>query len=81
MKARVYVSIKPTVLDPQGQTIRSALAGLGHAEIATVRQGKFFEIGLHSGVSREQAQRSLDEIARDVLSNPVIEDYRVEILD
>jgi phosphoribosylformylglycinamidine synthase PurS subunit len=81
MKARVYVSIKPTVLDPQGQTIRSALAGLGHAEIATVRQGKFFEIGLDNGVSREQAQKSLDEIARDVLSNPVIEDYRVEILD
>lgn len=81
MKARVYVSIKPTVLDPQGQTIRSTLAGLGHSEIATVRQGKFFEIGLDSGVSREQAQKSLDEIARDVLSNPVIEDYRVEILD
>jgi phosphoribosylformylglycinamidine synthase subunit PurS len=81
MKARVYVSIKPTVLDPQGQTIRSALAGLGHAEIATVRQGKFFEIGLDSGVSREQAQKSLDEIARDILSNPVIEDYRVEIID
>ena len=81
MKARVYVSIKPTVLDPQGQTIRSALAGLGHAEIATVRQGKFFEIGLDSGVSREQAQKSLEEIARDVLSNPVIEDYRVELLD
>ena len=81
MKARVYVSIKPTVLDPQGQTIRSALAGLGHAEIATVRQGKFFEIGLDNGVSREHAQKSLDEIARDVLSNPVIEDYRVEIID
>jgi phosphoribosylformylglycinamidine synthase subunit PurS len=81
MKARVYVSIKPTVLDPQGQTIRSALAGLGHAEIATVRQGKFFEIGLDSSVSREQAQKSLDEIARDILSNPVIEDYRVEIID
>jgi phosphoribosylformylglycinamidine synthase len=81
MKARVYVSIKPTVLDPQGQTIRSALAGLGHTEIATVRQGKFFEIGLENGVSREQAQKSLDEIARDVLSNPVIEDYRVEIVD
>ncbi len=81
MKARVYVSMKATVLDPQGQTIRSALAGLGHPEIATVRQGKFFEIGLAEGVSREQAERSLDEIARDVLSNPVIEDYRVEVLD
>lgn len=81
MKARVFVSIKPTVLDPQGQTIRSALAGLGHSEIATVRQGKYFEIGVAEGVSREQAGRVLDEIARDVLSNPVIEDYRVEVVD
>jgi len=81
MKARVYVSIKSTVLDPQGQTIRSALAGLGHEEIASVRQGKYFEIGIADGVSREQASRVLDEIARDVLSNPVIEDYRVEVLD
>lgn len=81
MKARVYVSIKPTVLDPQGQTIRSALAGLGHSEIATVRQGKYFEISVAEGVSREQAGRLLDEIARDVLSNPVIEDYRVEVVD
>lgn len=81
MKARVYVSIKPTVLDPQGQTIRSALAGLGHGEIASVRQGKYFEIGVAEGVPREQAGRVLDEIARDVLSNPVIEDYRVELLD
>lgn len=81
MKARVYVSIKATVLDPQGQTIRSALAGLGHGEIASVRQGKYFEIGMAGGISREQASRVLDEIARDVLSNPVIEDYRVELLD
>jgi len=51
MKARVYVSMKPTVLDPQGQTIRSALAGLGHTSIAAVRQGKFFEITLEPGTS------------------------------
>lgn len=81
MKARVYVSIKPTVLDPQGQTIRSALAGLGHRQITAVRQGKFFEISLEDGASREAAGALLDEVARDVLSNPVIEDYRVEILD
>lgn len=81
MQARVYVSIKPTVLDPQGQTICSALKGLGHKEIAAVRQGKFFEIGLQEGTPREEAARTLDEIARDVLSNPVIEQYRVEILD
>ena len=81
MKARVYVSLKPTVLDPQGQTIRSALAGLGHTSIASVRQGKFFEIGLAPGTDREKAAGELDQIARDVLANPVIEDYRVEFLD
>ena len=81
MKARVYVTMKPTVLDPQGQTICSALQGMGHREIATVRQGKYFEIGLSNGVSRDRALKMLDEVARDVLSNPVIEDYRLEILD
>ncbi|HEY1945979.1 MAG TPA: phosphoribosylformylglycinamidine synthase subunit PurS [Bryobacteraceae bacterium] len=81
MQARVYVSMKTTVLDPQGQTICSALNGMGHHEIASVRQGKYFEIGLKDGTSREVAAKLLDEIARDLLSNPVIEDYRVEILD
>jgi phosphoribosylformylglycinamidine synthase subunit PurS len=81
MKARVYVSIKPTILDPQGQTICSALIGLGHKEIASVRQAKYFEIELAAGTLHEHAVKVLDEIARDVLSNPVIEDYRVEILD
>jgi len=73
--------MKPTVLDPQGQTICSALNGLGHREIAAVRQGKYFEIRLQEGTTRDMAAKALDEVARDVLSNPVIEDYRVEILD
>jgi len=81
MKARVYVSPKSTVLDPQGQTIRSALNGLGHKSIAAVRQGKFFEVELAPGAEKSQAQKEMDEIARDVLSNPVIEDYRVEFLE
>jgi phosphoribosylformylglycinamidine synthase len=81
MQARIYVSMKTTVLDPQGQTICSALNGMGHREIASVRQGKYFEIGLSDGISRETATQLLDEIAKDLLSNPVIEDYRVEILD
>jgi phosphoribosylformylglycinamidine synthase PurS subunit len=81
MKARVYVTMKPTVLDPQGQTICSALQGMGHREIAAVRQGKYFEIGLAEGVSHERAAKILDEVSRDILSNPVIEDYRLEILD
>jgi phosphoribosylformylglycinamidine synthase len=73
--------MKPTVLDPQGQTICSALQGMGHREIAAVRQGKYFEIGLADGLSRDGAFKLLDEVASDVLSNPVIEDYRLEILD
>jgi phosphoribosylformylglycinamidine synthase len=75
------VSFKSTVLDPQGQTICSALTGLGYRSISSVRQGKFFEIAIDSGTSREQAQKDIDVIARDVLTNPVIEEYRVEFLD
>ncbi len=78
MKARVYVSMKPSVLDPQGQTICSALNSMGHKEIAAVRQGKYFEIEIAESAA---AAKLLDEVAREVLSNPVIEDYRVEILD
>ena len=76
MKARVYVSLKPTVLDPQGQTICSSLKGLGHKSIASVRAGKYFEIEIDS----PEAAAEIDRIARDVLANPVIEDYRVELL-
>lgn len=81
MKARVFVTFKPTVLDPQGQTIRGALNGLGHRSVAAVRQGKFFEIEIAPGAARADAEREMDQIARDVLANPVIEDYRVEFFD
>ena len=81
MKARVFVTLKTTVLDPQGQTVRSALNGLGYQGVADVRQGKFFEIVIAEGVSREQAQKEIETIAHEVLANPVIEEYRVEILD
>jgi phosphoribosylformylglycinamidine synthase len=80
MKARVYVSLKTTVLDPQSQAVCAALAGLGHTAIAGVRQGKFFDIAIADGVSREQAQRDVETIAHEVLANPVIEEYKVEIL-
>ncbi|MGI8989019.1 MAG: phosphoribosylformylglycinamidine synthase subunit PurS [Bryobacteraceae bacterium] len=73
MKARVYVSLKSTVLDPQGQAVRAALTGLGHTGIHDVRQGKVFDIALEPG-------EDLDTIAREVLTNPVIEDYRIEYL-
>ena len=81
MKARVFVSLKSTVLDPQGQTVRSALNGLGYSSIAEVRQGKVFDIALAAGVTREQAQKDMEAIAHEVLANPVIEEYRVEILE
>ena len=81
MKARVFVTFKPTVLDPQGQTIRSALNGLGHRSVADVRQGKFFEIEIAPGAARSDVEREMDQIARDVLANPVIEDYSIEFSD
>ena len=81
MKVRVYVSLKTTVLDPQGKTIQSALAGLGYRDIEAVRQGKFFELTLAPDANREQAEQQMEQIARDVLANPVIEEYRVEFLE
>ena len=65
--------MKPTVLDPQGQTIRSALAGLGHTSIAAVRQGKFFDITIEPGTDRQKAATEIEQVAHDVLANPVIE--------
>ncbi|HWZ32976.1 MAG TPA: phosphoribosylformylglycinamidine synthase subunit PurS [Bryobacteraceae bacterium] len=81
MKARVFVSFKSTVLDPQGQTIRNALNGLGHKSIADVRQGKFFDVEIAAGAQRAEVEREMNQIAQDVLANPVIEDYRVEFLE
>ncbi len=81
MKARVFVSLKSTVLDPQGQAVCSALRAHGHPGIADVRQGKFFDIAIAEGVTPEQARQEIDGIARDVLANPVIEEYRIELLD
>jgi phosphoribosylformylglycinamidine synthase subunit PurS len=81
MKARVFVSLKSTVLDPQGQTVRAALAGLGYGAVADVRQGKFFDLALEEGADPEQVRRDIETIAQEVLTNPVIEDYTVEFTD
>ena len=81
MKARVFVSLKLTVLDPQGQAVCSALHGLGYPAISDVRQGKYFDIAIADGVTQEQAHKDIEVIARDVLANPVIEDFRIEFLD
>jgi phosphoribosylformylglycinamidine synthase len=81
MKAHVYVLMKSTVLDPQGQTVRNALVGQGHKGVQDVRQGKYFEIVFADSLSREEAQKELETIAHDVLANPVIEEYRLEFVD
>ena len=78
MKARVYVTLKKSVFDPQGKTIHDALGSLGYASVAAVRQGKFFELEFE-GLSADKAREAADDIARRVLANPVIESYRVEI--
>ena len=78
LKARVYVTLKKSVFDPQGKTIRDALVGMGYAGIQDVRQGKFFEVELN-GASAEAARATILEISGKVLANPVIESFRVEI--
>ncbi len=80
MKAHIWVMLKPTVLDPQGQTIQHALGSLGYQSVRDVRQGKFFVLDL-DGLSREEAAGQVERIAREVLANPVIEQFRFEIVD
>jgi phosphoribosylformylglycinamidine synthase PurS subunit len=75
MKAHVYVTLKRTVLDPQGQTIQGALRKLEYRGVSDVRQGKYFLLTIADGVTREQAQSEVERIARDVLTNPVIEEF------
>lgn len=79
MKAKVYVTLKPSVLDPQGKAIHHSVELMGFEKIADVRQGKYFEIALDDAATESEAKQSAEKIARDVLANPVIEDYRVEI--
>jgi phosphoribosylformylglycinamidine synthase subunit PurS len=79
MKAYVYVSLKRSVLDPQGKTIQGALQKLGYKGLADVRQGKFFELTLNGGLDRSQVEAEVARIARDVLTNPVIEEFRYSI--
>jgi phosphoribosylformylglycinamidine synthase subunit PurS len=75
MKAHVYVTLKRTVLDPQGQTIQGALKKLQFGSVVDVRQGKYFLLTLADNTSPDAAHQEVDRIARDVLTNPVIEEY------
>lgn len=79
MKAKIYVTLKPSVLDPQGKAIHHAVETIGYQGIKDVRQGKYFEVTVDAGLSRDQALAEIERMARDVLSNPVIEEYRIEL--
>ena len=72
--------LKTTVLDPQGQTLQRALSSLGYSAVKDVRQGKFFVLALDE-MSREEAKTQVERIAKDVLTNPVIEEFLFEILE
>jgi phosphoribosylformylglycinamidine synthase subunit PurS len=78
MRARVFVTLKPSVFDPQGQTIAEALHSMGYAGIGDVRQGKYFELEV-AAASSDQARALASEVAERLLANPVIESYRVEV--
>jgi len=78
MKARVFVTLKPSVFDPQGSTIVEALHSLGHGKVNDVRQGKYFELDLDVG-SASEAEALATEVSRTVLTNPVIESFRLEV--
>jgi phosphoribosylformylglycinamidine synthase subunit PurS len=81
MKAYVYVSLKKSVLDPQGKTIQGALKKLGYQGLEEVRQGKFFELTLDGDITRGAAQAEVERMAREVLTNPVIEEFRFSLED
>jgi phosphoribosylformylglycinamidine synthase subunit PurS len=79
MKAKVYVTLKPSVLDPQGKAIKHSVQLLGFESVSDIRQGKYFEIAMNNGVTEENARDEATRLAHEVLSNPIIEDFRVEI--
>jgi phosphoribosylformylglycinamidine synthase len=78
MRARVFVTLKPSVFDPQGKTIADALHALGYAGVDDVRQGKYFELDLKTSEASE-ARSLAGEVADKLLANPVIESYRIEV--
>ncbi|WP_128915276.1 phosphoribosylformylglycinamidine synthase subunit PurS [Granulicella sibirica] len=79
MKAHVYVTLKRTVLDAQGQTIADALRRMQYGGVADVRQGKYFLLTLDDSLDATAAEAEVDRIAREVLTNPVIEEYTTRI--
>jgi phosphoribosylformylglycinamidine synthase len=78
MKAKIVITPKQAVLDPQGKTVQGALEHMGYRDVAAVHVGKYIEIEL-TGTDRAAAQQALDEACHRFLSNPIIEDYRLEV--
>ncbi len=78
MRVRVFVTLKPSVFDPQGTTVAEALHTLGHTTIEGVRQGKYFELDVRAASADEATQVAI-EAAETLLANPVIESYRIEV--
>jgi phosphoribosylformylglycinamidine synthase PurS subunit len=78
MRARVFVTLKPSVFDPQGRTIADALHSLGYNGVQDIRQGKYFELDL-AATDAANAKALATEVADKVLANPVIESYRIEV--
>ncbi len=79
MKAHVYVTLKRTVLDAQGKTIADALQRMNYRGIADVRQGKYFVLTLDDSLNLAQAEAEIERLAREVLSNPVIEEFTTRL--
>jgi phosphoribosylformylglycinamidine synthase len=77
MKATVIVTLKPTVLDPQGMTIQRSVQSMGLPEVADVRQGKYFDVNLADSVSPDRGKEIVQKLAKEVLTNPVIEEFRI----
>ena len=79
MKAHVYVTLKRTVLDPQGQTIQNALKKMQYTAVNDVRQGKYFVLDLDNSLDGAAAKEEVERIAKDVLTNPVIEEFTYKL--
>ncbi len=80
MMARIHITLKPGVFDPQGKAISHALSNLGFSGVGEVRQGKFIEIDLAES-DGEAARRNIESMCRRLLANPVIEDYAIELVE
>jgi phosphoribosylformylglycinamidine synthase len=77
MKATIIVTLKPTVLDPQGITIQRSAQSMGLSEVTVIRQGKYFDVHFAENTSAERGKELAQKLAKDVLTNPVIEEFRI----